>query len=419
MQAPKVLMMGYNGANNTGAEALLLSDIEDVRAVLGPDARLTIPSLNPTNLRRYVRESPTLRIAPLPSVFPLELWRLVRQQDLVLLVEGSAYMDTWTSALLWAFLWVTHCAHQMKKPCLAYAVDAGQLRAFNQWLVRKVVSETDQVVVRSMAAAERLRRWGVSAPIVTTADNAFTFQPDPADAGVLRRAWPASEVDRRVVGLAVVDFNLFPVVVRLWGKAEDCYRWPYYFSRSAARRRASDTLAAGYARLADAVVDNHDASIALVCMEELDERIATAVQDRMRQPERARVFSSRQLNASQMTQLLRELDVLLTSRYHASILSLAAAVPQLAVGHDLRLRTLYHELGLDALFFEPDDERLWTRLQDRIEGLLREPELVRPALERGYMEHLAAARRNRNLLREFVAAHGFAPQPEQAWQTAA
>jgi hypothetical protein len=33
--APRVLMLGYNGANNTGAEALLLSDIEDVRAVLG------------------------------------------------------------------------------------------------------------------------------------------------------------------------------------------------------------------------------------------------------------------------------------------------------------------------------------------------------------------------------------------------
>ena len=54
-----------------------------------------------------------------PSIFFLELWRLVRQQDLVLLVGGSAYMDTWTSALLWAFLWVTPCAHVMRKPCLA------------------------------------------------------------------------------------------------------------------------------------------------------------------------------------------------------------------------------------------------------------------------------------------------------------
>jgi hypothetical protein len=38
MAAPNVLLMGYNGANNIGAEALLLADIQDIRAVLGPDA---------------------------------------------------------------------------------------------------------------------------------------------------------------------------------------------------------------------------------------------------------------------------------------------------------------------------------------------------------------------------------------------
>ena len=38
---PRVLMLGYSGANNTGAEALLLADIEDVQAVLGPQAVIT------------------------------------------------------------------------------------------------------------------------------------------------------------------------------------------------------------------------------------------------------------------------------------------------------------------------------------------------------------------------------------------
>src|SRR5687768_17159993 len=60
MRTPNVLMMGYNGANNTGAEALLLADIEDVRAVFGPDAHITVPTINPANLRRYLVEGPTL-----------------------------------------------------------------------------------------------------------------------------------------------------------------------------------------------------------------------------------------------------------------------------------------------------------------------------------------------------------------------
>jgi polysaccharide pyruvyl transferase WcaK-like protein len=400
--------MGYNGANNTGAEALLLADIQDIRAVLGPEAHLTIPSLNPRNLRRYVEETDYLRVAPIPSIFFLELWRLVRQQDLVLLVEGSAYMDTWTSALLWAFLWTTHCAHVMRKPCLAYAVDAGQLRPFNQRLVRQVASETDLIVARSQGAAERLRGWGVTAPIEATADNALTFQPDPADEHVLRRLWPETAQHAGVAGLALVDFNLFPVVIRPWGKAEDCYRWPYYFSRSPSRRRASTALAAGYAAMADRLTDEHGLSVALIAMEELDERLAHAVQDRMRHPDRAHVFSSRELNASQMTSLLRSLDLLVTSRYHASVLSLAAAVPQIAVGHDLRLKTLYHELGLDDYFVQPGPD-MGTRLPAQVEQLIAAPQAVRSLLRMGHAAHLASARRNRALLQSFAAARGFAP----------
>jgi len=98
---PRVLMVGYNGANNTGAEALLLSDVADVRAVLGAEAQVTIPALNEPNLQRYLHEGPYLDIFPMPMVFPLAARRLVRAHDLILLVEGSTYMDTWTSALLW------------------------------------------------------------------------------------------------------------------------------------------------------------------------------------------------------------------------------------------------------------------------------------------------------------------------------
>jgi hypothetical protein len=41
MSPPTALLVGYNGANNIGAEALLQPDIADLRAVLGSDARLS------------------------------------------------------------------------------------------------------------------------------------------------------------------------------------------------------------------------------------------------------------------------------------------------------------------------------------------------------------------------------------------
>jgi polysaccharide pyruvyl transferase WcaK-like protein len=397
-----VLLVGYNGANNTGAEALLLADIEDLRSVLGTGVHLTVPTLNEANLRRYLRESATLRIVPIPPIFFPALRRLVHEHDLIVLVEGSAYMDTWTSVLLWYFLWATHCAHVMGKPCLAYAVDAGSMSSFNQRLTRSVASKTDVIITRSQGAADRLRSWGVTAPIEITADNALTFRPDPEDEGWPQRAWP--EAAAGMVGLAVVDFYLWPVVVRPWGRREDCYRWPYYFTRSEERRRASEVLARGYAALADSIV-NRGKAVALIAMEQLDEPLARDVQRRM--AHKARVFSSREYNASQMTVLLRSLELLVTSRYHACVLSLAAQVPQLAVGHDLRLETIYRELGLADEFFIRPGPGMFDILQDRIEKLLAEPALQKEMLCRGYSMHLADAKRNRELLRAFVKAHGW------------
>jgi polysaccharide pyruvyl transferase WcaK-like protein len=109
-----------------------------------------------------------------------------------------------------------------------------------------------------------------------------------------------------------------------------------------------------------------------------------------------------------MTDLLRSLDLLVTARYHGSVLSLAAAVPQVAVGHDLRLRTLYADLGVEAdSFFDARAEDLWPRVTERIDAVLANPEPVRERLRRGYAVHLTAARRNRELLRDFLSEHGW------------
>lgn len=409
MDAPRVLLVGYNGANNTGAEALLRADIDDVRAVLGDRVHITIPSLNPSNLRRYIREGPELEIVHIPTVFFRAMRRLVRDTDVVVLVEGSAYMDTWTPALLWFFLWATHCAHAEGKPCLAYAVDAGTLSAVNRALVRRVASSTDLIVTRSHAAANRLTSWGVTAPMRVTADNALTFTTDPADEGWVAREWP--EAERAPVGLATVDFFRFPVVIRPWGSADDCYRWPYYFSHSRSRRRAGEVLAAGYARTADRVVERHDRPVALIAMEELDDTLSGAILREMRHPGRARIFSAREYDGSQLTVLLRGLELLVTSRYHAAILSLAGRVPQIAVGHDLRLASLYDELRLDDVFLRATSPAVFSDLDRCIDFLIADPHHQDGLLRAGHRALLDRAGRNRGLLRAFLAAHGYEAEP--------
>jgi hypothetical protein len=172
-------------------------------------------------------------------------------------------------------------------------------------------------------------------------------------------------------------------------------------------------LARGYAALADRAVERTGKAVALISMEQLDEALAAKVHREMKHPKGARVFSARHHDASQMTVLLRGLDLLVTSRFHAAVLSLAAGVPQVAVHHDTRLSTLYQDLGLrERWFVDPGVSdgvargtpapEFFTGLRERVDLLLAEPGLQQDSLRRGYAAHLARAGQNRRLLSDFV-----------------
>lgn len=400
---PKVLLVGYNGANNTGAEAKLLAIIDELRAVLGPEACITVPSLNEANLRRYLQEGPNLKIKPIrPSVFYYDIWNLVRQNDLILLVEGSCYMDTWGSALLWCYLLATRYAHSMKKPCIAYSVDAGTASRFNRWLIRREASKTDLILVRTKEAAERLQKLRVTAPIEVTADNAFAFRPKPQDHGLLKRVWPEAS---HVVGIAAENIYIWPVQIRPWGRKKYCYRWPYYYQHSKACLEKGELLADVLAVQADEIIEDYDKDVALLSMEGLDTTFTEKVQQHMKHADRTRVFSSTKYNASQMSSVLRSLDLLITSRYHAGVLSLPHQVPQTAIGHDLRIRDLYTDLEIPELFVDHEDPDRYKRLSDNVETLFNQYDTIKAKLRKGYLRYETREKRNTQLLRAFLEAH--------------
>ena len=398
---PKVLLFGYNGANNTGAEAKLLATIEDMHAIL-PDAILTVPSLDVKRLRRYLHETPQLRIVKIPTTYKRTVRRLVRENDLTVLVEGSCYIETFTTALLDAYLWATTCAAEFGKPCVAYAVDSGQVSQASQEKVRAEASKTDLIIMRTYAGAERMKKWGVTAPIEVAADTAFLFKTGPEDADLLTK-----ELGAGAVGIAAVDFFLFPVVPRLWGRRSRCYKWPYYFAWSPERRKAAARLAQDFAELADWVIEEHDRPVALLCMESLDDDMAEDIRSRMRNPDRTRIFSASRCNASQMASLIRGLDLLVTSRYHAGALSLEGHVPQIAIAHDVRLMDLYGEIGMSELLFEHDEPNLFPRVKEKAEQLLDDSGEVRERLAHAHEGQVRRARRARELISEFLRARGW------------
>ena len=146
----------------------------------------------------------------------------------------------------------------------------------------------------------------------------------------------------------------------------------------------------------------HDKDIALLSMEGLDAGFANKIQQLMKHPERTKVFTSSEYNASQMTSILRSLELLITSRYHAGVLSLASQVPQVAIGHDLRIRDLYTDLEISELFTDHEDPLRFWELSNDVGDVFDHYDSVKEKLKKGNEQYLEREKHNPQLLKAFL-----------------
>jgi polysaccharide pyruvyl transferase WcaK-like protein len=137
-------------------------------------------------------------------------------------------------------------------------------------------------------------------------------------------------------------------------------------------------------------------------MEGLDTAFTKRIQQRMKNADRTKVFSSTQYNVSQMASILRSLDALVTSRYHAGVLSLPSQVPQTAIGHDLRIKDLYADLGIPELFVDHEDPDRYRKLSDNVEKLFSEYETIKAKLKKGYDNYEEREKRNPQLFKAYI-----------------
>lgn len=366
------LLFGYCGNRNTGSDVRMLTIIEDVRAVFGSETLVTVVSQDREVTRQVVSEGPHLQIVEIPFGEPLlfgnRVQRQVMKHDATFLIEGSALQQNFSPWLLYAYLWTAFTAWLAGRPCIAYAVDVGNLTPFNRWLVVRACGFMDLVITRTERARERLLAMGFRGRVLTNTDTAFQYLshvPPPS----------RSARERPLVGVAPIEFYHWPVQLRLWGRREDRYRWPYHFTWTTEGRRRSQELIAVYAGFIAECLHERGLDVALIAMEQLDTKYCQQILDALpaNLRERVHLVSSRDTPPREMTLFLRALDYLITSRYHASVLSLAGGVPQLAIAHDERIESVYREAGIvdDCLLpHEAADlaQRLsnsFTRLQSR------------------------------------------------------
>ncbi len=338
----RCLLVGYNGVGNTGSEIRLLAAIDDAREAFGPQTHLTIMTINGARTQSILPEGGGIEVAEVsfsPLRLTLALWNLARRHDVILLVEGSTFKQNWSVWLLHAYLWAANSARWTGNYAIAYAVDVGELSGFHAWRTRHECERLALVITRTEIARQRLQELGVRRPILSNTDTAFRY---------VRAGEPRSS-GRRVVGLAPIEFFHWPVRLKLWCDPAERYRWPFAFTWNAERRAQSDAMRARWVKLARHAIEQHDLDVQLIAMEDLDTPVCEQILADLGPLAAGRVSiaSSRQVPPGDMVALLRGLDALVTSRYHACVLSVGGAVPQMAISHDERLASIYAELEIE------------------------------------------------------------------------
>lgn len=402
----KILLAGYNGKRNTGADVRVAAMVEQFRNVLGPDrVDIGILTLEAANIRGYF--PPDVRLIEFSSIFFKDLLDACSDHHMAVLCEGSCLKSKFANALTLFFCEAAGVMRNQGKPCIAYGSEAGYMDPLIRRVATDMCKET-YFIARTEPSLRIIREMGLRGDLGT--DTAWTFPPAPPE-------WARRELADKLgwkngeplLGLAVINPFCWPVKPSLtrWARAAATRNWDhhyekwYFFSASQERTRAYRRYIEGVAAAADRFATVHGARVAVIGMEALDLGPCNDVRRALRAP--SAVFSSRDYDGYQMTALLHALDALVTSRYHARVLSMPACVPSIAVSMDERLHNLFEECGhLADYYLSTDDPDLADKLPRAMDKLWEDRESVAREIGRSvprYVDMMAAMGR---LFRDFV-----------------
>jgi polysaccharide pyruvyl transferase WcaK-like protein len=377
-QPLKLLFAGYCGVRNTGSDVRVEEMLRQVRTILGGNVELSVLSIEPERSAGYFRG---VRQVKLPHLFPKVLFDECHRQHGVVACEGSMFKSKFTNALSVMMAGALGLAAAENKLSVGYGAEAGEMVPALRDFVRKHC-RSSLVICRNEPSRSLLGGMGIRTKSGT--DTAWTFEPAPEARGaeLLRAAgWDGKQ---KLLVLCPVNPYWWPVrpdllkaaARSLGGQfASEHYRSFYFHDWSEEAEKRYDAYLDGMAEAAAAFAEEHSAYLAIVGTEMLDRDACERLAARLPMP--APVLVSDQHDMYDLVAVLRNASLLVSSRYHAIVTTMAAGVPSLGVSIDERIHNLMHDRGHTDLLLRADEEALGEKLLCAIRRLDRDAERVR------------------------------------------
>jgi polysaccharide pyruvyl transferase WcaK-like protein len=403
MAKKNVLVFGYHGFRNAGAESRLVSIVQALRDTVGSD-HLDVVTFHRHHLdyltgvrKRYLH----------PALYQPGTRRLLRNADLVVFTEGNMLSDAFTKHMVLAHITVLEQAAAAGVPTAAVAIDSGPLHPSRRIRVMAALNSLRLLTLRTRSALDELQGRGLTVPATVTADCAVSM---PLPSETVRRTVTAQfGLNAPLIhGLAPVDFFMYPAQMSLVGKPAEYVRYPFKGSWPNNGRTRSAQLVEQWVTFgAGLAARDPESMLAVVIMDPSDKLIGLAVHAeltrRLDDPQRVRLVTCFALDTVRMSAALSALTTIVTSRYHAIVMPMAYAVPFIAVGHDTRTRFIAQEMGMERYFIPHDTPQLAAVLADRHRQLMAERDELRPELAATFTDFQERDQENYRLLAKVVA----------------
>ncbi|MCC6625007.1 MAG: polysaccharide pyruvyl transferase family protein [Deltaproteobacteria bacterium] len=390
----ELLLVGYAGTRNTGADVRVEEMIRQFRHLFGDEhLALSVTTLDPARTRGYFNGVRQLEV---PSIFPKFLADAVHVHHGVVACEGSMFKSKFASALTTFMAGAIGLARAEQKLAIGYGGEAGAMDPELEKFVRKVCGGS-LVIARNAASVDVLGKLGIPARLGT--DTAWTFEPERKDLGreiLMARGWDG---ERRVLVVCPINPFWWPVKPDLGKGLEhaitrahtaDHYQSVYFHKGgpdvAKAQARYLDALAGPIRR----AVDKYGCFVALVGMEALDRKACEALAERLGALPTGRpaIVVSDEHPLQSMVSVLWQASAMVSSRYHAIVTSMGGGVPSLGVTMDERIRNLMTEREHEDLLLEVDQPDLESALDAPLARLFEDPEPVRAAMRRTVARNL-------------------------------
>jgi polysaccharide pyruvyl transferase WcaK-like protein len=358
------LLVGYNGAANTGADVRVIEMLRQFEVIFGHLDYQPILMIAGNHFDHPVFER--IQKTCVKGYFPDFLSESAHTYNGSIVCEGSMFTSTFSDGLAGMFAGTLGYAAALGDLSVGYGAEASTMSPALENFVRDSCKDS-LVIARTAKSAEILT--GLDIRTKSGADTAWAFEPLPdIETCPFRKAgWNGSD---KLAALCPINPFCWPIVVDVErAKATRSIRDEHQFgeisfhSWSTASEQKYSNYLAGFVALVQWMQSHHYFPV-MVGMQDLDK--STCLRLNACLHSKIPLFVRGSSTVDEIVSILHKSDMIVSSRYHATVLGISGGTPTIGVSMDSRIHSLFVENNLEEWVVQCDTEFLGERLIERV-----------------------------------------------------